>query len=73
MVEPDKPVNKGGMLSVLKEYMGKLFGSDAAEEQEKLDELVPDQGMPTPKTPEEAAKLKPGTKYKRPDGKVMVR
>ena len=29
--------------------------------------------LPTPKTPEEAAKLKPGTRYRTPDGREMVR
>ena len=29
--------------------------------------------LPTPKTPEDAHKLKPGTHYRRPDGKEMVR
>lgn len=29
--------------------------------------------IPAPKTPEEARKLKPGTRYRRPDGKIAIR
>ena len=40
-----------------------VVGGDKAKETE----------LPTPKTPEEAHKLAPGTRYRRPDGKEMVR
>jgi hypothetical protein len=76
--------DKAGIVDVMKKYLGNLFGMlDADKKLDELDELVPEQKpaapatrqpeMPSPKTPEEAAKLKPGTRYKTPDGKVMVR
>jgi hypothetical protein len=45
-------------------FLGSLLQGVTAPQQETL---------PTPKTPDEAMKLKPGTKYRRPDGKEMVR
>ena len=35
--------------------------------------MIPQSAMPTPKTPEEARKLKPGTRYRRPDGQIAIR
>jgi hypothetical protein len=76
-VSPElKDADMNGIVGTLKKYLGNLFGmlsKDAEENMAELDAIVPEGEMPSPKTPEEAAKLKPGTRYKTPDGKVMVR
>ena len=59
------------MLSTITEFLGGLLSG--SKEDNTSTAKPPPVKLPTPKTPEEAAKLKPGTQYLRPDGRVMVR
>ena len=68
--QDDHSVENSDMLHGIAQYFGDLLKGIT-------NKGVPGKGtateLPKPKTPQEANDLKPGTKYLRPDGKVMVR
>ena len=72
--EGDEAFNMGQYVDQFKQFIETLMGN-ITEGFKGLGKETPGSmgELPTPKTPEEAQKLKPGTRYKTPDGRIMVR